>query len=138
MRTLLRLRLRSSAGPRTLAASLAANGLDRERAESFLGPARRDRRVVGDLVAALAGERPDLLLDAAVAIPRFERPVLLVWGDRCEFFPMTGAQRLAAEFPHATLVTVPGAGTWVPVDDPAAVADAVRAFGQPGRPDYSD
>ena len=76
----------------------------------------------------MAGFRPQLLIDAAEAIPRFDRPVLLVWGDSCEFFPMAGARRLASEFPHATLVPVPGAKTWVPVDNPAAVADAIAGF----------
>jgi pimeloyl-ACP methyl ester carboxylesterase len=41
---------------------------------------------------------------------------------------MTRAQRLASDFPHATLVSVPGAKTWVPVDNPAAVADAIAGF----------
>jgi pimeloyl-ACP methyl ester carboxylesterase len=109
-------------------ATVAASGLDDDRAESFSGPARRDHRVAGDLVAALAGERPQLLIDAAEALPRFDRPVLLLWGDSCDFFPMTGAQRLASDFPRATLVPVPGAKTWVPVDKPAAVADAIVKF----------
>lgn len=108
--------------------AVSASGLDSERADSFFGPVQRDRRVAGDLVAAMAGERPQLLIDAAEAIPRFDRPVLLIWGDSCEFFPMTGAQRLASEFPRATLVSVPGAKTWVPVDNPAAVADAIAKF----------
>jgi pimeloyl-ACP methyl ester carboxylesterase len=84
--------------------------------------------VAGDLVAAMAGFRPQLLLDAAAAIPGFDRPVLLIWGDTCEFFPMAGARRLASEFPRATLVPVPGAKTWVPVDNPAAVAEAIGTF----------
>ena len=84
--------------------------------------------MAGDLVAALAAERPQLLLDAAQAIPRFDRPVLVIWGDACDFFPMAGAQRLASDFPHATLVPVPGAKTWVPVDNPGAVADAIAKF----------
>jgi len=33
-----------------------------------------------------------------------------------------------SDFPRATLVTVPGAKTWVPVDNPAAVADAIATF----------
>jgi pimeloyl-ACP methyl ester carboxylesterase len=41
---------------------------------------------------------------------------------------MAGARRLASEFPHATLVPVPGAKTWVPVDNPAAVAEAIGTF----------
>ena len=127
-RALFRLQHRSPAARRRVISAVAASGLDDERAESFSGPARRDHRVAADLVAALAGERPRLLIDAAAAIPRFDRPVLVIWGESCEFFPMTGARRLASDFPHATLVSVPGAKTWVPVDDPAAVAAAIAKF----------
>jgi pimeloyl-ACP methyl ester carboxylesterase len=124
-RALLRLQLRFSFGRQGVP---AASGVDDERAESFFGPARRDRRVADDLVAAMAGFRPQLLIDAAEAIPRFDRPVLLIWGESCDFFPMTDARRLASEFPRATLVPVPGAKTWVPIDNPAAVADAIVKF----------
>ena len=109
-------------------ARLAASELDDERAESFYGPAARDPRVAGDFVAAWGSFRPQLLIDAAEAIPRFDRPVLLIWGESCDFFPMTDARRLASEFPRATLVSVPGAKTWVPVDSPATVADAIAEF----------
>lgn len=127
-RALFRLQLRSSLTRRRLAATVTASGLDDARAESFFGPARRDRRVADDFVAALAGFRPQLLVDAAEAIPRFDRPVLLIWGDSCDFFPMADAQRLASEFPRARLVSVPGAKTWVPIDSPIAVADAIVKF----------
>jgi pimeloyl-ACP methyl ester carboxylesterase len=127
-RELFRLQARSSIGRRRGIATVTAGGLDREREESFFGPARRDERVADDFVAALAGFHPQLLVDAADAIPRFHRPVLLIWGDSDDFFPMTHARRLASEFPRATLVGVPGAKTWVPVDDPAAVADGIRTF----------
>jgi pimeloyl-ACP methyl ester carboxylesterase len=125
---LARTAIRLSAGSRRGTASVTRRGLDPERAESFFGPIRRDRRVADDLVAAMAGFRPQLLIDAAEAIPRFDRPVLLIWGEECEYFPMAGARRLASDFPHATLVPVPDAGTWVPVDNPAAVADAIGTF----------
>jgi len=72
--------------------------------------------------------KEDVLLDAAAAIPGFGRPVLLVWGEECGFFPMSHARRLASDFPDATLVPVPGAKTWVPVDNPAAVAEAIGTF----------
>ena len=124
----LRLQLRSATARRKIASTVVASGLDHERAESFFGPARRDRRVAGDLVAALAGFRPQLLIDAAGAIPRFDRPALLIWGESCDFFPMADAQRLASAFPRATLVPVPGAKTWVPIDNPVAVADAIARF----------
>ena len=116
-----------SAGGRGIA-SVTAAGLDPARVESFFGPAARDRRIAGDLAAAMAGFRPRLMLDAAPAIPAFTRPVLLVWGEECRFFPLAQARRLAGDFPDATLVPVPGARTWVPVDKPAALADAITAF----------
>ena len=126
--TLLRLQNRSPRGQRRGLATVTARGLDDERCESFFCPVRRDRRVADDLVAAMAGFRPQLLIDAAQAIPQFDRPVLLVWGEECGFFPIQHARRLAADFPRASLVPVPGARTWVPVDNPAAVADAIVSF----------
>jgi pimeloyl-ACP methyl ester carboxylesterase len=125
---LLRLQTRSAAGRRRGIATVTASGLDDERLESFFGPMRRDSGVAADLVAAIAGERPQILLDAAGAIPLFDRPVLVIWGEECPFFPMAGARRLASDFPRATLVPVPGAKTWVPVDNPAAVAGAIATF----------
>jgi pimeloyl-ACP methyl ester carboxylesterase len=130
-RAMIRLQLRSARARRMLVASVTADGLDDERVASFLRPARDDRRVAGDVVAAFAGFRPQVLLDAAAAIPAFDRPVLLVWGESCDFFPLADAQRLAVEFPDATLVPVPGAKTWVPVDAPAAVAGAIAEFVPP-------
>ena len=127
-RALIRLQLRSSRGRRKLASGVVANGLGDGRTESFFGPARRDRRVADDLVAAMAGFRPQLLIDAAHAIPRFDRPVLLIWGESCDFFPIKHAQRLASEFPSATLIPVPRAKTWVPIDNPKAVSNAIAAF----------
>ncbi len=38
------------------------------------------------------------------------------------------SRRLASDFPRGTLVSVPGAKMWVPVDSPAAVADAIAEF----------
>ncbi|HEX5189724.1 MAG TPA: alpha/beta hydrolase [Streptosporangiaceae bacterium] len=127
-RSLIRLQLRSPGARRRLTASVTVNGLDDDRAVSFFGPPSRDPQIVGDLVAAQGSFRPELFLDAASQIPRFDRPVLLIWGDSCTFFPIDGARRLESEFPHATLVQVPAAGTWVMVDNPAAVADAIVKF----------
>lgn len=127
-RALVRLQFRSSIVRRRGFSNVTARGLGSERTESFLEPLRRDPQVADDFVAAFAGFRPQILVDAADAIPRFDRPVLLVWGDADEFFPVSQARRLAADFPDVTLVTVPGAKTWVPVDDPGAVADAILEF----------
>jgi pimeloyl-ACP methyl ester carboxylesterase len=126
---LMRLQFRLAAAlHRSTISAVTARGLDPERAESFTGPLLRDRRIAADWVAAFGGCRPELLVNAAGAIPEFGRPVLVIWGDSDDFFPMSGARRLAAEFPHATLVTVPGAKLWVSVDNPEAVSDAIAGF----------
>jgi pimeloyl-ACP methyl ester carboxylesterase len=127
-RALIRLQLRSSIAQRKALSTVTARGLDREREVSLSAAARRDPGVIDDYVAAAADFRPELLLDASEAIPRFDRPVLLVWGDSCPFFPMSDAQRLESNFPNATLITGPGAKTWVPVDNPSAVAEAIGSF----------
>ena len=127
-RGLVGLQVRSSAMRRRGIATVTAHAVDPAREEAFFGPARRDPAVAGDLVAAMAGFRPELLVNAAAAIQRFEKPVLLIWGDADNFFPMAHAQRLQSDFPNASLVSVPGAKAWVPVDDPTAVADAIGAF----------
>ena len=127
-RALLRLQLRPPVARRKIVSTVAASRLDHDRDESFFEPARDDTRVANDLIAAMAGFRPQLLIDAARAIPQFDRPVLLIWGDSCDFFPITDARRLASEFPNATLIPVPGAKTWIPIDNPAAVSDAIIEF----------
>ena len=127
-RGLLRLQLRIPVIRRAVLKGVSASGLDDHRVQSFYRPMREDPNVAGDLIAAMAGFRPQLLLDAEKAIPEFDRPVLLVWGDSCDFFPMEQGERLAAEFPSASLVSVPGAKTWVPVEDPLALADAIVGF----------
>jgi pimeloyl-ACP methyl ester carboxylesterase len=130
-RGLIRLQARSSFARRRAVANVTARGLDQERETSFFAPMRHDARAADDLVAAMAGFRPQLLIDAAKAIRRFERPVLLVWGDSCEFFPLADAHRLASDFPNASVLPVRGASTWVPVDNPVAVSDAIVDFVPP-------
>jgi pimeloyl-ACP methyl ester carboxylesterase len=121
--------LRSPEARRKGMSSVAATDIGEERMTSFAGPGQRDRRVTGDFVAVLAGCHPQLMLDAAREIPRFDRPVLIVWGaDDRYFFPLAHAERLAADFPRATLIPVPGARTWVPVDNPSALAGAIAGF----------
>ncbi len=58
---------------------------------------------------------------------RFGKSVRLVWGtaDRC--FTTKLGRRLAALFPDATLVEVPGAKTFVPLDNSQAVVDGILA-----------
>ncbi len=66
------------------------------------------------------------LVAAADWLGRFPGPVRLVWGTRDKHFTLALGRRLAAAFPHARLDEVPDATTFVSIDRPDSVADAVR------------
>lgn len=96
---------------------------------SWVAPMSTDRRIAQNLATLLRGVRAMDLTDVATRLPRFGKPVTIVWGmaDRC-FTPSLG-RRLAALFPNATMVEVPGARTFVALDAPSAVVDAIAAVG---------
>ncbi|MFC5889248.1 alpha/beta hydrolase [Kitasatospora aburaviensis] len=55
-------------------------------------------------------------------------PVLVVWGDQDRVLPRSDQERLAAAFPHATLLVHEGSGHVVHWDDPARTATDLAAF----------
>ncbi len=86
-----------------------------------------DAGVRRDITRFARGMRGDELVDAASWLARFDRPVRLVWGTADRSFTLASARRLAAAFPRAELVEVAGVSTFVSIDRPGAVADAVLA-----------
>ena len=67
-------------------------------------------------------------LRAAERFGELEQPTLIVWGTGDRFFPQRYAERLANDIPDASLVEIPGGRAFVPLDEPQAVADAIRSF----------
>ena len=96
---------------------------------SWLAPCRNDARICNDLATLLRHVARTDLTDVATRLPRFTKPVTVVWGQRDRCFTPTLGRRLAALFPHSTMVEVPGARTFVALDDPAAVGDAIASLG---------
>jgi len=96
---------------------------------SWVRPCGTDPRIAQNLATLLRAVGAMDLTDVATRLPRFGKPVTLVWGmaDRC-FTPALG-RRLAAVFPNATMVEVPGARTFVALDAPDAVVDAIATVG---------
>lgn len=97
--------------------------------DAWLEPCRRDPRICRDLAALLRHIAATDLTDVATRLPRFTRPVAVVWGQRDRCFTPSLGRRLAALFPHSTLIEVPDARTFVALDDPAAVVDAIASVG---------
>jgi pimeloyl-ACP methyl ester carboxylesterase len=96
---------------------------------SWLEPARTDVRIRRDLARLLRNVAKTDLTDVATRLPRFTKPVTLVWGLRDRAFTPSLGRRLAAVFPNSTLIEVPDARTFVSLDNPNAVIDAVAKVG---------
>ena len=84
--------------------------------------------LVRDAVATSATVEPSVTLSTAHAIPGFDKPVLLAWGDNDALFPVEHAERLAADFPNAQLQLFPGAKTYLMIDQPKELATAIAEF----------
>lgn len=75
-----------------------------------------------------AGADRDLLARAAERLPGFDRPALLLWASEDRVMPVEHGRRLADLLPQGQLVEIEDSYTLIPLDQPAAFAEAVRAF----------
>jgi pimeloyl-ACP methyl ester carboxylesterase len=91
----------------------------------WIAPCLNDVRICRDLAALLRQVAPADLTDVAARLNRFDKPVTLVWGQGDRVFTPSLGRRLAAAFSNAKLIEVPGARTFVSIDEPGAVIDAI-------------
>jgi pimeloyl-ACP methyl ester carboxylesterase len=80
------------------------------------------------LLRTLARQPRDLLQDAARTLPAFDRPALVVWARDDRVMPPEHGRRLAELLPRGRLVEIPDSYTLLPLDQPARLAQAIRAF----------
>ncbi|MDT7766970.1 MAG: hypothetical protein QOC63_6390 [Mycobacterium sp.] len=102
---------------------------DPQLTASWLEPGRTDARIRSDLATLLRNVAKTDLMDVSTRLERFPKPVTIVWGQRDRAFKPALGRRLAALFPNCTLIEVPDARTFVSLDRPDAVIDAVAAAG---------
>jgi pimeloyl-ACP methyl ester carboxylesterase len=95
---------------------------------SFFGPLVREPGVRRDLTKVLRGYDKRATLAAARSFPDFRQPVLIAWGEDDRVFPRGDAGRLAAAFPDARLVMVPGSRAFISEDQPARLAELIASF----------
>jgi pimeloyl-ACP methyl ester carboxylesterase len=96
--------------------------------DSYLQPSRHDAGIRRDLRRVLRGVHRRHTLAAAASFGSFDRPVLLAWAQQDRLFPLSLARRLAGLLPDARLVTVAGSRTFIPEDQPAALAGRIVEF----------
>ncbi|MGZ8666048.1 MAG: alpha/beta fold hydrolase, partial [Solirubrobacterales bacterium] len=75
-----------------------------------------------------AGIRNRDLAEATARLAGFERPVLLAWAPEDKLFAIRHAERLAARLPDARIERIAGAKTFVALDQPQRLAEAISAF----------
>jgi pimeloyl-ACP methyl ester carboxylesterase len=92
---------------------------------SWIRPALGNKAIRRDAAKLMSNMKPKDLLDVSTRFGTLTKPVHLVWGDADKCFPISFAKKLAAAFPNATLATVPGGRTFIPMDFPEQVADEI-------------
>jgi pimeloyl-ACP methyl ester carboxylesterase len=115
----------------SLGYGLLINRPDPDLTAAWIRPCLEDSRICRDLAALLRQVDDADLTDVATRLPRFTKPVTLVWGQRDRCFTPGLGRRLAGCFSNGKLIEVPGARTFVALDDPDAVVDAITAITAP-------
>jgi pimeloyl-ACP methyl ester carboxylesterase len=107
---------------------LTHRGLDRERLDQFFVPLRRSAGTRRDLVRLLRSIDAADTEAAAAALPEVTIPVLIAWSSDDTIFPPEHADRLADLVPDVTVRPIADSLAFSPVDQPAALAAAIREF----------
>jgi pimeloyl-ACP methyl ester carboxylesterase len=92
------------------------------------GAAGKVPGVARDLKKFTAGMNKRYTLEAAQRLREAELPILLAWAPGDRFFPISQAERFAGEMKNARIVEIADAKTFVPLDQPARLADEIAAF----------
>jgi pimeloyl-ACP methyl ester carboxylesterase len=125
---LLSLPFRSGALARAAFRPFTRKPIPPELVASWMAPGLNDRGVRRDLRKVTAGMHKRHTLAAAEKLRGSQLPILFTWAPGDKLFPMSGAERLAAEVGNARIVEIPDAGTFVALDQPQRLSEEIAAF----------
>jgi pimeloyl-ACP methyl ester carboxylesterase len=108
----------------------ARTKIPNELVASWMEPGLHDPDVKRDAKKVTVGMNKRYTLEAAEKLKGTELPILLTWAPGDKLFPMKYAERLVAET-GAELVEIPDSNTFVPLDQPARLADEIARFVAP-------
>ena len=91
-------------------------------------------RAPGVRTALIERMRQSRNSDPVPRLQSLKMPILLVWGDKDAFIPISNAQDYLNAIPHAVLATIPLAGHVVHEEAPQPSVQAVKAFLQKTNP----
>jgi pimeloyl-ACP methyl ester carboxylesterase len=96
--------------------------------KSWLQPSFDDNAIARDGVKFYAGMDKRHTLKAANKLPQLTIPTLMIWPRRNRFFKFALAEKLASTIPDARIHEADGGQTYIAIDRPDEVAEAVVEF----------
>jgi pimeloyl-ACP methyl ester carboxylesterase len=103
---------------------LASGSFDPEMTGAWVRPLA-DASIRRDVAKLARGIDPKDLLDVSTRLGMIAKPVRLLWGDADRYFRVDLGRRLAEAFADATLETVAGGRTFLPLDHPDRVTATI-------------
>lgn len=95
---------------------------------SWMAPVKSDSAVMRDAGKVTGGMNKRYTLAAAEKLRGSDLPIRLLWAPGDKLFPISYAERLASEAGNAKVVPIPGASTFVPLDQPGRIAEEIAEF----------
>jgi pimeloyl-ACP methyl ester carboxylesterase len=126
--TLLSLPFRSGAVARAAFKPFARKAIPAELVASWMAPGLDDPGVRHDLKKVTVDMHKRYTLEAAERLRGSQLPILFTWAPGDKLFPISGAERLAAEAGNARVVEIADAGTFVALDQPQRLSEEIAAF----------
>jgi len=120
--------LRIGALRRATFAPFAKTRIPDELSASWMAPSRSDPRIRRDLRKFTVGIDKRHTIEAARRLGSFPSPTLFAWAPEDRFFKLSHAEALAEVIPDARLVEIPDAKTFVALDQPERLAEAISEF----------
>ncbi len=107
---------------------LTKSRLDDELLDDWLEPATNSAEIRRDANKLMRGASGELTVQAAKDLADFHAPTLFAWAPEDRLFKIKLAERLAASMPDARVIRIPDAKTFVSLDQPDALAEAITGF----------
>ena len=111
-----------------LGVGLLVTNPDPDYTDSIFDPLRRDPAIRDDFISFLSSIDRTELAAITPRLTRVDSPVSVVWGAADKAFRPSLGRRLAAVFPNSVSVAVPDSRTFVCLDQPQALAEAIVAI----------
>ena len=102
--------------------------LPHEVTDDWFRPILNDRAIRRDLIRYARPARKRHMVEVTEGLRAFDGPALVVWAAEDKVMPPEHGRRLAELLPNARLIEITDSRTLIPLDQPAALARAVREF----------